>query len=237
MDVRLCLQCQIERPYSDFYLNASGKPRTNRCKACWRERYYEPRRAEIISRNADLKRKREGRPGLRSLQCEHCGAMFEGTRKVARFCSRACKDIAHRAQVSADLHAAKPPRRCVWCGVDLAQAMRADAKFCSASCNSKAHQSVRCYRRRLGDAAVKPRREPLVSFIDIAERDGWRCGICGKAVNRRRVFPDPLAGSLDHLLPVAQGGSHEAANLQLAHFVCNWTKRDRAANDQLRLIG
>ena len=82
------------------------------------------------------------------------------------------------------------------------------------------------------------RTRPLLSFISIAERDHWTCGICRGPVNPRRIFPDPLAGSLDHIVPLSKGGSDEdPANVQLAHFRCNWSKGNRPANDQLRLLG
>ena len=44
-------------------------------------------------------------------------------------------------------------------------------------------------------------------------------------------------GAADHILPLAAGGVHENANVQLAHFICNSRKRELPANDQLRLVG
>lgn len=71
----------------------------------------------------------------------------------------------------------------------------------------------------------------------IFERDGWRCQLCRLKVDRRRVVPHPKAPTLDHIIPLAKGGTHEPANVQLACFRCNCLKGDRAASDQLRLIG
>jgi hypothetical protein len=48
----------------------------------------------------------------------------------------------------------------------------------------------------------------------IFERDGWICGICGEVVK-------PEDATLDHIVPVALGGAHTAANLRLAHAMCN----------------
>jgi 5-methylcytosine-specific restriction endonuclease McrA len=49
---------------------------------------------------------------------------------------------------------------------------------------------------------------------EIYERDKWLCGICGGVV---------IAGSesLDHIIPVSQGGAHTRANVRLAHHRCN----------------
>ncbi|NEA63940.1 HNH endonuclease [Streptomyces sp. SID12488] len=39
--------------------------------------------------------------------------------------------------------------------------------------------------------------------------------------------PSPMAPTLDHIVPLARGGSHEPANVQAAHFLCNNKKNDR----------
>lgn len=154
------------------------------------------------------------------------------------FCSRKCKDLAKNRVLRDATRAAKPERRCVWCGVEFPSTMRADARFCSAECNYKAHSQAHAYRKRLGvDAKFKPRKNPLIRFVDIAERDGWRCQLCGGRVSKTRTFPDPLAASLDHILPVSLGGSNEPSNVQLVHLRCNCSKRATARGEQLRLLG
>ncbi len=71
----------------------------------------------------------------------------------------------------------------------------------------------------------------------IAERDGWRCGICGKRVGRSYASPHPRSASLDHIEQLSLGGKHAPENVQLAHLDCNVRKGNRAAGDQLALIG
>jgi hypothetical protein len=70
---------------------------------------------------------------------------------------------------------------------------------------------------------------PVEQFTDreVFERDGWRCGLCGGAVNPALRHPDPLSASLDHRTPIAKGGGHTRANVQCAHLRCNLSKRDR----------
>jgi len=58
-------------------------------------------------------------------------------------------------------------------------------------------------------------------------RDGWLCGVCGLAVNPDLRWPDPMSASLDHVVALANGGQHSAANLQTAHLVCNMRKGAR----------
>jgi 5-methylcytosine-specific restriction endonuclease McrA len=39
--------------------------------------------------------------------------------------------------------------------------------------------------------------------------------------------PDRLAPTIDHIVPLARGGTHEPSNVQSAHFICNALKGDR----------
>ena len=118
----------------------------------------------------------------------------------------------------------------------MPQAMRADAKFCSEQCNAKAHMLTRKMYRRVGVAGRK-KGTPLVERHYIAERDKFRCGLCGGKVNMKLTHPDPLFGSIDHIIPLSRGGSNDLSNLQLAHLRCNLSKNDRPVGEQLRLIG
>ena len=231
----VCRKCHQSQPASAFYVKKAGLDLAW-CRACYKA-WYQARRDHHIKINSERKKIRFGRESV-TFSCKQCGTAITRTVGIngnAKFCSRPCKDRHHKDYVIAARLVTKPARRCAWCGVDMPQSMRSDAAFCSETCNSRAHQSVRRFRRRAG--VTSPRAGALPSFIDIAERDHWMCGICRKPVNKTRKFPDPLAGSIDHLLPVSCGGDHDPSNLQLAHFRCNWTKGSSAVNDQLRLLG
>jgi 5-methylcytosine-specific restriction endonuclease McrA len=67
-------------------------------------------------------------------------------------------------------------------------------------------------------------------------RDKWRCGLCHGKVNPKLRAPDPMAASLDHVIPISRGGSHTYANVQCAHLGCNVRKNNRGAGEQLALI-
>lgn len=54
------------------------------------------------------------------------------------------------------------------------------------------------------------------------------CGICGRPVDKSLKYPDPMAGCVDHIIPIAKGGHPSALeNLQLAHWCCNRQKSDK----------
>ena len=92
-------------------------------------------------------------------------------------------------------------------------------------------------------AKAKRRAVKKSAFVEnvyrrkVFERDGWRCQLCRKPVKRDAVVPHPKAPVLDHIIPLAAGGTHEPANVQCAHYLCNSLKGDRGGGEQLLLIG
>ena len=67
------------------------------------------------------------------------------------------------------------------------------------------------------------------------------CGICGKPVNKKLKYPDPMSSVIDHIIPVSKGGHPSAIeNLQLAHWSCNRQKSDKLFNsvqEEPKVIG
>ena len=59
--------------------------------------------------------------------------------------------------------------------------------------------------------------------------------ICGKQVTKTRSNTD-RAPSIDHLIPVSDGGAHTWDNVALAHRTCNST-RGTTGTAQLLLVG
>ena len=54
------------------------------------------------------------------------------------------------------------------------------------------------------------------------------CGICGKPVDMSLKYGDPMAPTIDHIIPVAKSGHpSDIENLQLAHWTCNRQKSDK----------
>lgn len=87
------------------------------------------------------------------------------------------------------------------------------------------HGLAQFYKRR----AIEKQGEPI-HLHDLAERDGWRCHICGGRVTAK-------TWSMDHLVPISKGGTHTLANVALAHLRCNQRRGAGRLPAQLRLIG
>lgn len=146
-------------------------------------------------------------------------------------------------------------RSCLSCGQD-GWPPNGRRKFCSSRCQSIHQQNGNCApekfvkcaqcdtrinlwarhangRKKRSDtllctpckrAMAKPHR---TSVVKLCNRDGDVCGICDQPIDTDLNHPDPLSASVDHILPRAHGGSHDLANLQLAHLRCNLIKQQR----------
>lgn len=69
-------------------------------------------------------------------------------------------------------------------------------------------------------------------------RDGWICQICHKKVDKKLKYPNPMCATLDHIVPLNEGGTDMYNNVHLAHFVCNASKQDNILpqGEQLRMF-
>ena len=58
-------------------------------------------------------------------------------------------------------------------------------------------------------------------MVPICLKTGWRCGLCGDAVDLSLKDPDPGRPTFDHIQLKSQGGPRTLDNLRLAHAGCN----------------
>lgn len=218
MPDRTCTRCATPRDLSDFYVRGNGKINPW-CKSCYRQ--WHRNRYQTASVDAhDAPR-----------PCAWCGLVYiPKQRRTSKCCSRICKDSSRNSAAAAARLAAKPIRNCLHCSASIPPEKFISAAFCSTKCSNAAHNVTRKMRKRASDPGLG-----LISRAEIAERDGWRCGLCRRKVNQLKVWPDPMCASIDHVLPLARGGDNSSANLQLAHLRCNLSKR-ADGRDQLRLF-
>jgi hypothetical protein len=58
-----------------------------------------------------------------------------------------------------------------------------------------------------------------------ARRDGWMCQLCGCEIPRRIVSNDDHNLAVDHIRPVAAGGTDHPSNVRAAHQACERSRR------------
>lgn len=180
------------------------------------------------------------------LACRTCAAAFPFERRLGspgrlpRFCSDDCrKERFKRRDIEIGcatcgqsfrpryLSAGDPPSYGKYCSVACRPQCQSVFAGRKESKKALAHRH-RAIRRGAGAERFRP--------IEIFERDGWRCGLCGHRVDRRLRFPDKMSASIDHIIPISQGGSHTRANCQCAHWLCN-SRKTSGPGGQLRLFG
>lgn len=156
-----------------------------------------------------------------------CGRTLPGVKGSLPSGRRMCR-ICRRSQWAST---------CSYCGEQM-EPRTGGRKYCSRSCAARARYGVRPgidvdemrreWRRR------KERRERYskavtdgYSFMEIAERDKFICGLCSRLVDVQLPYNDPFAATIDHVIPLSRGGGDVRSNVQLAHRTCNTAKGNR----------
>ena len=159
--------------------------------------------------------------------CRSCEGPFVARGK-REYCSPKCR--------AADSH---PPFTkvcilpCEGCG-EFVVNKRCPRRFCAACRSLREWKARRESKVKYGKARLLA--ATLVDYI--GHRDKWRCHICTRPVSRAKYDRnESMSKTVDHIVPVSQGGSHEPANLRLAHMICNARRGERGGNEQLMLVG
>lgn len=167
-------------------------------------------------------------------KCRVCGAL-----SFTSECSDECRKKYNKqiARQSKKTVCDKDTFRCYQCGKEY-KPEYGDRKrrFCS-------DWHARIFAKRQSKRKTRARKWKseyiFERFADweIFERDGWRCMICGLPV-RRDVDPSThnQGPTIDHIIPLSQGGSHIRRNVQCAHRICNTIKSDRTLSEARQLI-
>lgn len=111
------------------------------------------------------------------------------------------------------------------CNMHYKRVLRAEGREKNPTWNDRRRSNYHNRRVRMQGG----RNGDLVLLQDLVARRGVICAWCGEAIDLRVEWPDPLSKSIDHIVPISRGGSHELSNCQLMHLGCNSQKGDRLA--------
>lgn len=64
--------------------------------------------------------------------------------------------------------------------------------------------------------------DPLVLF----EKCGWVCFVCKEKIDKQVRFPNSMAATIEHIIPLKDGGTHTWDNVSVSHAICNWTRNN-----------
>lgn len=144
--------------------------------------------------------------------CEQCGAAFLPVAQNQKRCSHRCTRLAAKARERIRAFDGDVPTttNCDICGAEF-PVISHWQRYCSKKCRGKAKDQHRRYR-------VASKRKAVYA------RDNYICQLCWQPVDVSIPYPHPRAATLDHIIPVSGGGTHDIDNLQLAHMDCNASK-------------
>lgn len=106
---------------------------------------------------------------------------------------------------------------------------------CSEQCRTEHHRGLRQAHKDRRRARKRGAYRADVYRKKVFEADGYRCHLCGKKTNPRKQAPHPKSPTVDHLVPLAAGGTHEPSNCRTACFLCNAVKGNRGGGEQFAL--
>lgn len=252
-DKKRCTKCGEDKPLTEYSLLRRGgdklRAMCNACKVAYARHWSRADRKSSARYLAAIKEKRRAQA-----IAEHAARLAAITEKLCRTCGQtkptsdfypkkgggfrpACKTCS---TAGARRWLAENAERCA---ANIAAWRERNRDHCKAyrEANRERHlEASRRYKREHPDKTLdachrhkaRLKNAPAVekvSRLEIAERDGWICHICGKPVTKKNW-------SLDHLTPLSKGGEHTAKNIALAHRICNSRRGPGRLPAQLRLF-
>lgn len=221
MDKRTCPVCESGfAPRS----GAGGSQQiycTAKCRVtAQRKRAAVGRNEREAAKRADLRRQ------IRKV-CIHCGETFTPKKSLGKqLCSDECRSARGRDSLSRTCSMPEcdlPHRAKGLCNKHYRAILRAEGRIKPQPWDDKKRDA---YQRRKAVKRGASTGRPVLRD-EIAERDGFTCGLCSEPVDMAVQWPDPLSPTLDHIVPLALGGPHDPDNVQLAHLTCNSIKGPR----------
>lgn len=92
---------------------------------------------------------------------------------------------------------------------------------CGDECAEYRFRAVKSEHKHRRRARLRDAHVAAVNRQAIFRRDDWICWICKKHVDQLAGPQSDAAPSLDHVIPLANGGTHEPSNVRTAHRGCN----------------
>jgi 5-methylcytosine-specific restriction endonuclease McrA len=169
-------------------------------------------------------------------RCVGCGEQFtfpvkRGHRR--RFCTKECHSasdqnaqVKKKYQISDKRKASNKKRE----GTDKRKASQ--KRYCQGDSGKSTYLKLNQRRR----ASM---RGAFIQDVDVRvllDLQGGACFLCSQPILSNIKHPDPMSLSLDHITPLARGGSHSYANCAATHLRCNLVKGVKSVDDVAPLL-
>lgn len=154
--------------------------------------------------------------------CAHCGKAFVAKSRDRIYCYDGwCNQAAYqkRKRAGSVKLVVEHGVTCDECGSAF-MAKYPSARWCSKLCANRHWGRVRARQRR-------QRTEANYTDLEVFQRDGWWCHICGELTDWTVPRTHPRGATIDHVVPLTKGGLDELGNVATAHHQCNISKGNR----------
>ncbi len=149
-------------------------------------------------------------------QCNHCGKQWITKRNhLYKHCSNECR---YKDEYKPIQH---EERTCLECG-SVFVPKHIDSKRCSDVCIKKYNNRYK--DKRYNELKKIRAYDSSISINEIIRRQGDKCYLCDEVVEVDSHYNSDYYPSIEHVIPISKGGTHEWHNVKLAHRKCNSEK-------------
>lgn len=225
-----CSRCRETLPALLFHKSSSSKTGLSAyCKPCSREKLRENRAANPERTRAhgreNMRRRRERDPEAVAAYQRAWRAANPDKVAAAKAAWEQANYERHRASAN------RASRK--WRAANRPKVRAYNLSWASANPDRVAAKSKRWRESHpITVRMQKSKRRAMIRTASVGTVDLhalWvrQCGICALCANpidSTLAWPDPASRSVDHIVPLSKGGTHEQSNLQWTHLVCNLKK-------------
>lgn len=152
--------------------------------------------------------------------CAVCTKHYRKNAKVQLYCGHACQMVSVGRYAPTE-------KTCTECGSSFI------ADRWQRTCGDECKARLEARHKRIGRSKRRHRlrgqKADSIDPIRVFERDNWRCHLCHKlTLKDKRGTCHERAPELDHVVTLADGGSHTWGNVACACRKCNGAKGARS---------
>lgn len=225
------------RVYHYYEKNPDKKPKrktyTKQCDYCNEEFETTSKINSFCTKEHRNKYKEKEKNKNRTIKlyvynCENCSKRGLSKRK-RNYCSEQCYEN-HRNKKKRNIESKL--KRCAYCN----KWHRKKRKFCSKKCRNKYGKvsGWQKHNKRMIAARKNGQFDADIDIYKLIERDGGQCYLCGDVVLFELHYNDAKYPTIEHVIPIAKGGTHSWDNVKVACRDCNSRKSTMTDEEYLK---